>query len=351
MKNIAENGIRKYLHMVLYILKVHMWRNFMKNENITKLRVFATLLVVIGHAIIIYDPYWTAFDSIYSSSTLYYLKQFINLIQMPIFMFISGYLYFGSWKREKYKNIFSIIKDKFNRLIIPFFAIAALLMIPVRILVKSEDAVKNGYLKTLLLSIVGRSSGHLWFLPTLFLIFIIAYLVIKYIKIKDIYILILFLIISIISVKLPSIFFISRVAKYLCYFYIGFIIAKFNVKFSNKNKIMICILFILMSALSIFVLNGRALNNIIQLVCGIMGVFSSYFICDKIKMNKFINVLNKDSFAIYLIHSPITYIIFNEFANIKPFLLVTLNIVVSIGLSIAIAKLLRILKLNFILGE
>lgn len=323
----------------------------MKNENITKLRVFATLLVVIGHAILIYDPYWKAFDSIYSSSALYYLKQFINLIQMPIFMFISGYLYFRSWKREKYKNIFSIIKDKFNRLIIPFLSIAALLMIPIRLLVDTDEVVKNGYLKTLFLSIIGRSSGHLWFLPTLFLIFVIAYIVIKYTKINDIYILILFLMINIISMKLPSIFFISRVAKYLCYFYIGFITAKFNIKFSKNNKILICILFILSSVLSIFVLNGSTLNNIIQLVCGIMGVFSSYFICDKIKMNKFISIIDKNSFAIYLIHSPITYIIFNEFANIKPFLLVTLNIVVSIGLSMFIAKMLRILKLNFILGE
>ena len=84
----------------------------MKKEEIVKLRVIAILLVVIGHSIIIFDPNWTIFVTKNENEFFYFLKQFINIIQMPIFIMISGYLFVKSM--SKYKNVGNLIVDKFK---------------------------------------------------------------------------------------------------------------------------------------------------------------------------------------------------------------------------------------------
>ena len=89
-----------------------------KNNNIVVLRFIAIILVTFGHAIVIYDPAWGFLHSNYSSSLLVYIKHIINIIQMPLFFSISGYLFYNTINKQS--RLKMIIK-KFKRLMIPFF--------------------------------------------------------------------------------------------------------------------------------------------------------------------------------------------------------------------------------------
>lgn len=323
----------------------------MKSEDIMKLRVYATILVVVGHAIIIYDPTWGVFNTVNSSIILYNLKKFINLIQMPIFVFVSGYLYFRSVEKGKYNKFYLIFKDKFKRLILPFISVIILWMIPIRIIIGLKSTIEKGYLKAVFYAVIGRESGHLWFLPTLFIIFMTMYIIVKYCKVKDEVLIIIFLVMNFISDMMPGLFYISTVFKYYIYFYVGFVIAKNKVDINKINKNNIYFLFITTSILSIFIIKSEKISIILYLITSVSGIIASYLLCKSIKLNEVIKFINKNSFAIYLLHTPIMYVIFNYFSDISPIFLVTINIIMGIGLSIIVAYVLRVCKLNFIIGE
>ena len=62
--------------------------------RIMRLRCLAIIVVVLGHSIILYDPNGGGYSSSYSVPTLICLKQIINLFQMPLFFFLSGFCVF-----------------------------------------------------------------------------------------------------------------------------------------------------------------------------------------------------------------------------------------------------------------
>ena len=73
------------------------------DERIENLR--AIVLVVFGHSIILYDTNWGFYTTNQTVVVLEILKHWINLIQMPLFFSLSGYLFFylivlyGCYKR------------------------------------------------------------------------------------------------------------------------------------------------------------------------------------------------------------------------------------------------------------
>ena len=90
------------------------------NYKISNLRAIAILVVVFGHSIIIFDRSWNYYSALYSSPVLENIKHFINLFQMPLFVFISGYCFFYSKVRLKKGSLGAFVKSKAKRLLIPF---------------------------------------------------------------------------------------------------------------------------------------------------------------------------------------------------------------------------------------
>ena len=328
----------------------------MKKEEIIKLRVIAILLVVIGHSIIIFDPNWTIFVTKNENEFFYFLKQFINIIQMPIFIMISGYLFVKSM--SKYKNVGNLIVDKFKRIIVPFIMIALFWLIPIRWFVGYAPYVNSGFLQTLKKVFVGIDSGHLWYLPTLYVIFIVVYLLnrIKPTKEKNkvfhFMILVLLWGISIFSGKVINVMFLPTICEYLFYFYVGFLAGKRELQPKiTRTTIIMFGTFLIASIIIVFGVKNIYAKNILRSITAVLGTYSLYCLTLKIKSNSFIEKIDKNSFAIYLLHSPILYIMYKYFANVNPYLLVTMNIIVAIIVPSIIAEILRKLKLNFIIGE
>ena len=151
-----------------------------RNHQIDNIRAIAIIIVVFGHSIILYSSTWNLYASNYNVPVLDYIKSWINLIQMPLFFSLSGQLFLFEIDRHK---LLSIIKRKTIRLLIPYLTIAAIWMIPIKLLVgypgyKGKNFF-NIYFHDILL---GHDNGHLWYLPCLYLCFIIAKIIFDLIK-------------------------------------------------------------------------------------------------------------------------------------------------------------------------
>ena len=86
--------------------------------RISNLRAFAIIVVVLGHSIILYSGSWGIYHAVRSSVFFDYLKDAINLFQMPLFFSLSGYLFA---KTVKLDSFWIFIEKKTKRLLVPFF--------------------------------------------------------------------------------------------------------------------------------------------------------------------------------------------------------------------------------------
>ena len=141
------------------------------NLLISFLQVFGILLVVIGH-------------SFYGASKDNFIITWIYSFHMPLFMFISGYL-FAYTMKLKGKSLYTMsweecgkfIVKKIRRLMIPYVAISSLAFFPKALMStfasRPVEVSFSGYLEMLAYP-WDNVIIFFWFLPTLFLIFCIT---------------------------------------------------------------------------------------------------------------------------------------------------------------------------------
>lgn len=143
-----------------------------KNRQIVLLTLFAMTLVVAGHCDITpdYKQLWI-FKWVYS-------------FHMPLFFFISGFLFALTTPGEKLKTttLLSFIKKKAIRLLIPFLFINTTIFIIKSALIRDSSMMQhpieltwNSFIDSTLFNPI----GFMWFLPALFVIFIISFLIRK----------------------------------------------------------------------------------------------------------------------------------------------------------------------------
>lgn len=152
-----------------------------KNLLISFLQVFGIILVVIGHSFV---------GSGHQNDI--FIRKWIYSFHMPLFIFISGYLlrYGIECKKGAMSDISlwgkkGFVYKKILRLLVPYLAISCIAYFPKAILssfaIRSMDISFIGFMKMLLYP-CNNIVGPLWFLPTLFLIFIIVVLVGCFVK-------------------------------------------------------------------------------------------------------------------------------------------------------------------------
>ena len=137
-----------------------------RNYKIDILRVIAIILVVFGHSIILYSKDWGLYHSIYEVPVLDYLKRIINVVQMPLFFMLSGYLL----NKEVKNKITLFLFKKTCRLLIPYILVGFFWLLPIRYLVGYSGYRGTFFLKRYFTDIIlARNNGHLWFLISLFI--------------------------------------------------------------------------------------------------------------------------------------------------------------------------------------
>jgi len=152
-------------------------------EWIDTTKVVTMILVVLGHCayyniVTLYGGIHYLSDDIEVSETYNLLKELVDSIytfHMPLFMALSGMCYYVS--QSKNACIINLMKDKAIRLLLPFVVVSLFLSIPLKYLsgywIESENVLTDIFLGQILL--LGNS--HLWFIVSLFWVFLLFYIV------------------------------------------------------------------------------------------------------------------------------------------------------------------------------
>lgn len=327
----------------------------MRDNKIVNLRVLAILLVVFGHSIILYSTDWNLYETVNTCQILDYLKKIINIIQMPLFFSISGYLFcYSINKKSGFKYL---LISKIKRLIVPFLGVGIFWLFPVRMLVGYKGY--RGYaLYEIIINkiILGEDNGHLWFCPTLFFIFLVMYPLCKGLKViknnlANIGVLLVLVALSYFSYKIPSGLYIANICKYMLWFYYGHFIKQYQDKvdayIQNKKVIE---LIIVVSAIAMMTITVIYQEQYLQILSGLVVLFELY---QRIPGNiiRGAGTIDKDSFGIYLFHSPLIYITFSIIPDVSPVIVVFINFVIFGGCALIITEIIRRIGLGFILGE
>ena len=328
----------------------------MKNINfqIVNLRAIAIILVVLGHSMMLYAN-WEIFTSVEDYPILAFIKnKIINPFQLSIFFAVSGWLYAKTNLNKSKLSFRDFCNNKIKRLLIPYFVVALFYMDPIKFVLQipNFENIQNlliSIFKQLIFS--GSAPGHLWFLPCLFFIFIIAYISFDNIntKHKTLIAFITLLILNRLSSYLPSLFMINSVLYYLIYFYLGHFIYKIqkNDYFKNivnKHKVLST------TVLFIFIICAITIPSYYKIVFITLSIILLFFLIPN-KKNSLLNYISTNSFGIYLFHSPFIYITFKYLTNYNPIIVISINFIVFGCLSILITELIRKTKYKFIIGE
>lgn len=141
-----------------------------KRFDISFIRAAAILLVMLGHSLIIYSSGWDLYSTAVSVPFLDHLKDAINVIQMPLFFSVSGFCLVYTVGPAGDRPI--RIAAKARRLLVPFLLVGLLWMLPLRLAIGYPGYVGQGLVRIVTVDfLLGFDNGHLWFLPTLFLLF------------------------------------------------------------------------------------------------------------------------------------------------------------------------------------
>lgn len=300
--------------------KNNLQKNSIRIEWIDSLKGIGIFLVVLGHATI--DN--KAFSYIFS-------------FHMPLFFFISGYLF----DFNKYKSFKKFAKTKFKSILWPYiiFSIISILII---IALDSQNIqhIQN-YIRDFILAKRNNIpyNGALWFLAALFVTEMMYFLLMQYVK-KDCMISFILIVSSYIAIiqfgalwsanTMPWSF--DTCMVYILFYHIGYIFK--GMKINNLTNYIILTFGIVFSIIlfidreffyaMFFPHLGDVYIDIMvyisEITIALMGIFT-YTALAKIICNlKFINYIGKNSIVVFALHLPIAIILSRrvmEVCNIK----------------------------------
>lgn len=296
---------------------------------------FAILLVVIGH---IADP---GIEPMVVGNDFYFLlKKIIYSFHMPFFMFISGMIFFYSFKKiDTIKDFFNFTLKKAERLLLPFLLMGILIFFGKQI-VSQVMYVNNLHSTsffdsfiTLLTSPMESISRSLWFIYVLFEYYIVFTILLHLTK-KTKYFLIIGLLLYFIPVT--KLFALDKFSIYFIFFALGIYLMENYDKFKIiLNKYGTIFFFILL--FSLFFRNNFELKEA-MLIYGVLSIPSilGLFIKYDYLNNTFFYTLGKYTFVIYLfniIFISLTIGVFSKFISLNGiYLTLILPIIISCGI-------------------
>ena len=206
-----------------------------KLYDVVIIRSLAIVMVVAYHA---YGMmYWGNFPSMTRHYTdMYYgINQFALNFRMPLFIFISGYLFaYLSTERGKYPTLGDLAKNKFHRLLIPYVAFSLFYMLTTQ--------------SFSIVSLLGGEFSHLWFITMLFWCFVTVGVIRLIPHNKNLYFQLVVLTVSFallfVNWNFPKIMGIQSLPKWFFWFYLGCVVSPYREKvyaFISKRKYLLVI--------------------------------------------------------------------------------------------------------------
>lgn len=269
--------------------------------DIAILRLLAITIVVFFHG---YGMTYAHHLSEATTTTYHTAYQWFNQfypinIGMPLFVFISGFLFGGS--RIANEKFSTFIKNKASRILLPFFIFMVFFMLT------TNSFAWNQFYKW--------TYWHLWFLPMLFWCFILCYFLNPLIRSKSPYkylpVLLISFAISWFPRFVPNILGLSGVSVWACWFFIG---SWFN---KNEHKILRTkqlkwlyliigtTIYLILSILYPLEYDNTSIPGTLASLSAIMALWS---FCNLIpwknfKFTDFLLSLSACSFGVYIFHN------------------------------------------------
>lgn len=340
------------------------------NQQIVNLRALAILFIVLGHSIIIYDTTFDLFSSNVEMPIFETLKHWISFVQLKLFFSISGFLLCYKVMKMRSKTrvevantIIPFSQNKILRLLVPYICVALLWMDPIKIMLGVPDYTLSSDL--LVQQLQFSNCGHLWYLPCLFIIFLMFYpvlVLIRNCKVMHVFMLILFAGANYLCGRMPEAFQLQNATYYLFYFYLGYFINYTLVCITDDKIAPPSWLFadskrsktVVVSLLFAFtLLAGQIVERFTsigyELYLSVVVLLMFYYYMPSFS-NKFVNEISNRSYGIYLFHSPLIYTTAFLCPDINPWLMLFLNFVVFGSIAYAMTVILSRTKLKFIVG-
>lgn len=290
------------------------------------LRVVLTLLVVIGHCYyyeIATNYGGIDYNNLYSHNLmeifLEFLKNTIYVFHMPAFIALSGALFFYSIERVREGGFYSFIREKGLRLLVPYLVVSLLYSFPLKLSTGYFSGCSSIVKAEIIGQILVQGNTHLWYLLTLFCLFILAFVLEKIDRNSHIVKFFVLLIISSVYVLIP-IKIIAYIVQYLPWFYLGIVFEEnrmnINSTISLKKIIFSGGLLCVGSYVLNYFLKNRIKGSIWLLIDYLMIFVGCYFIYSlsfgisktKLVNKRIFRKIKEHSFGIYLYSDGINYI-------------------------------------------
>ena len=266
-------------------------------QDISILRSFSIIVVVLFHVYgMMFADHFPATKELYHSIYFTFNNCWIINIAMPLFVFISGYLFYYQLQKGKYPTFILLLRKKFTRVLIPYF-IFGLVMMATTGNFHPFELLHGGY-------------WHLWFLPMIFWCFIISYFL-KGISTWNKGILIAFILIlfaiSMLDKIFPRIMGLHNVTIWYCWFLWGGVVYLFNNQINKiLNKIQIywtfLFLYIFINSFKPTPYGEITWYLIISQIC-IIIILWYYFHNTKWEYFQPLITFSKYSYGIYIFHN------------------------------------------------
>ena len=329
-----------------------------KLTRLSNIRALAIFIVVLGHSIILYSSAWDAYETARACPFLDALKTVINVFQMPLFFSLSGFLFVFTHRKKR--GFLHLLKSKALRLLAPFLAVGLLFMLPVRFAVGYPGCREAGLLQGIQNFLLLQDLGHLWFLPTLFLIFLLAELILTAAEhlpgLKKAPELVLAAAAVVFYLEGYRIAFGSanllNVYVNLLWFTLGYVFCVHRTLISGlySHAWLKYGLLALNVLLAVYCFQAGPVHFIVSLTLTGLYILNACGAMPE-KSCALTEKLSKNSFGIYLFHSPLIYITFTLIPNASPVIVVLVNLVVFGAAAYGLTNLVRRLKLGFMIGE
>ena len=268
---------------------------------------------------------------------------------MPLFIFVSGCIF--AWQLEikkKPMTFIGLFKNKFKRLMIPFFFFGLFMVYPTMLFLGSRDPV-HYFIDGFILALDPR---HLWFVWTLFLIFLLFFCLRKiFVKLNIPMWVMVIVALLLYCFPVNVLYFqIRNVELYFIWFTLGYLFIIYKPIFKYVAIAAIC---------------GISFNiaipeitppHLLGLFNGMVGIAVFYILSVKtirIENTNLYQWIAPNSFGIYLFHAMIIYWL--EFVAtpycINPFILSLIIFAISLSLSVILTMTVRKLGCGIVIGE
>lgn len=304
------------------------------------LQAFGILCVFLGHALRIYHDGGWYFHKTQTIFAFDIIDKFIYSFHMPLFMFLSGFLFYLN--KDKIQNAWEYVLKRVKRLLLPFYLAGFLYVLPMICFINPLDK-SVGFYYTSFLTL--DYTWHLWFLIDLFILtlfFVLYYF--KFNKINKYVVLAVLIGINLLATIGPSSC-LARIPKFAIFFYLGCLFVE------NKDFIEKTLARYIWVILSIFagveiLLYFAYKNALIDLFGAVLAILFFYLLALKLSQktngqNKVVSFLSVNLLSLYIIHEPIMVLILKYFKwgnNGNPFVVSGLMFFVSLLCSILFIK-------------